>query len=164
MSSEAGALRTLRKNTLTMYPGAQWQRLEDSLAVGLADVTVAIPKFPPLASLSFDDAHPKQIPIKRYVQGELWIEAKEVDALPKRASTPLRVGLRREQVIWLRAAQAAGRKVCVMVRGPWGWAWFTDHFEELCDGIPWSIFCTRWHFMSRSCDASAIGHILDPQW
>jgi hypothetical protein len=135
MSSEKAAVKTLRKHMLARWPGAHWQRLEDALSVGVPDITVMIPGL-----------------------GELWIEAKEVDALPKRPATPIRCGLKKEQKIWLEAAQKAGREVCVMVRGPWGWAWFDNRFSDLEKGLPWSQFRAAACMITDKCDPDAIRH------
>lgn len=119
--SETSARHTLKKIILKECPGTHWQRVEDKTAEGFPDINICIP---------YDSLN---LPI----HGEYWIEAKFVEALPVRQTTPLRVGLRRLQCLWLRSRKAAGGKVRVILRvglKEW-WVW-DDHFELLRDGAP----------------------------
>lgn len=121
--SEKSAVKTLRKHTLSECPGSHWQRLEDSISLGVPDINVAV---------VLDTSWRKN-------RGDLWIEAKELDVLPKRNTTPVRVGLRLEQKLWLEEGKKAGRRVVVAVRTPELWLFFDDYFQLLYDGLPWSM-------------------------
>lgn len=116
MASEKAAAATLRKKFRESFPGCHWQRLEDSITAGIPDVTVSLGQ----------------------AWGEWWIELKEF-GLPVRPQTPVKIGLKPHQALWLSDAQRAGRKVCVCARGPGAWCWFIDHFDEIQKGAPWPL-------------------------
>lgn len=94
--------------------GAHWQRIEDTLSVGVPDINVC------------------------WEGIEFWIEAKfmEVDSLPKRESTPVRIGLSAEQCLWLRDRKIAGGRVLVVFKCGRDWFVFDNGFEILRDGTP----------------------------
>lgn len=109
---ESSAVQSLRSAYGREFLFGHWQRLEDAFAVGLPDVNVHLPGV-----------------------GDLWIEVKNVppERMPKRTTTPVKPGLRPEQVIWLYKAKAAGRKVCVLIRLPSLWVWYARDFEYIND-------------------------------
>lgn len=109
-------MKTLRKHWLGMPMRTHWQRLEDSISLGLPDVSAFAAR-----------------------RGDCWIEGKELDKLPKRNTTPVKVGLRLEQQLWLTEAQEAGRRVIVAVRTPELWLFFNRGFGLLYSGEPWSM-------------------------
>lgn len=66
----------------------------------------------------FEDAVSRGIPdIYAARDGRsVWIEAKYLHSWPKRDTTPVRIGLRPEQVVWIEDAVAAGVDVRIAVR------------------------------------------------
>lgn len=70
---------------------------------------------------------------------EGWIEFKHVEEhkLPKRADTPVRIGLKPEQSAWLCDRAAAGGRVAVLTKiEPNTWMIHIDAFVALRDGVP----------------------------
>lgn len=63
------------------------------------------------------------IPDINYREG--WLELKRVTTLPKRAMTPVRVGLSPQQTAWLLRRLDAGGKASVLVRAEDQWLLFT---------------------------------------
>jgi hypothetical protein len=139
-SREKTVVESLRKAYQRSFPRGHWQRLEDAFAVGLPDVNVHVPGY-----------------------GDLWIEVKNVteDRLPKRRSTPVRPGLRPEQVIWLHKAQDAGRIVCVLIRVPGLWLWFVKDFRFIED-LSFEGLVDSATYASREIDiVLAFGRIME---
>jgi hypothetical protein len=123
--SEQAARETFKKYLKEAYPGCHNQRFEDRFHAGIPDSNVCLPG-----------------------GVEWWVEAKYIKALPKWERTPVRVEIRREQVLWLNNRKKAGGKVLVLVRiGLTGWAVFDGHFDELEEGIPVEAFfqLAKWH-------------------
>ena len=73
---------------------------------------------------------------------EFWLEGKAIEELPVRESTLVRVGLRQEQVDWIKTRHAAGGNVAIWVRVKHkGWWLFFEHMaDKLMAGIPKSEF------------------------
>ena len=123
--SEAAARETFKKHIRETDPDAHVQRFEDRFHSGIADMNVCFPAI-----------------------GEWWVEAKHMKGLPKLKNTPIRVTLRREQVLWLNARKRAGGRCMVLVRiGLESWAAFDGYFDELEAGVSAEKFfaLARWH-------------------
>lgn len=90
--SEVNSRRTVVENFRAL--GAHCQRIEDILSVGIPDLNLC------------------------YKGSEPWVEFKFVKAedIPKRATTPLRIGLKPEQALWLNQRYAAGGRVAVLTK------------------------------------------------
>lgn len=144
MSSEKSAGRTLRKATLTRYPGAHWQRLEDKFSIGVPDVCAAHASWP----------------------RDIWIELKEIDSLPKRHATPVKhtgnLEHALQQAIWHEDAQRAGRVTCLMIRAPGCWMWFDEikRFGDLARGVPWHTMQEWAAHITNHCDPTVIDRIV----
>jgi hypothetical protein len=112
--SEVSMRHTMGKHIKALGDGAQWQRIEDSLSVGVPDIYCC------------------------YCGVSCWIEAKYVDPdkLPKRPDTPVRIGLQPEQAVWLRNHKLAGGQAYVVCKIGREWLCFSDHFERLATGVP----------------------------
>ncbi len=111
--SEVSMRQTMGKHIKALGSAAKWQRIEDSLSVGVPDIFCCV----------------------RGVN--CWIEAKYVDPddLPKRSSTPVRIGLRPEQALWLRDYKLAGGHAYVVCKIGREWFCFDDYFEQLVTGL-----------------------------
>lgn len=123
--SEQASRETFKNHVKRDIPGAHLQRLEDRFHSGIPDINICIPG-----------------------NGEWWVEAKYIKALPKWTNSPVRVPIRKEQVLWLRNRKRAGGQVLILVRiGVESWAVFDDHFERLEEGIPVESFfqLAKWH-------------------
>lgn len=122
--SEQSATQTIRSHLARA--GAHIQRIEDKLTPGVPDMNFKIPDLP-----------------------ECWLEGKFLRSLPKRDATPVRVGLKTEQALWLEERKLRGGKVFVWVRIlDTGWWLFDDRFRELQDGIPTSQFVAEAYFQN----------------
>jgi hypothetical protein len=112
--SEVSMRHTMGRHIKALGSGAQWQRIEDSLSVGVPDIYCCI------SGISS------------------WIEAKYVDPdkLPKRPDTPVRIGLKPEQALWLRNHALAGGHAYVLCKIGREWLCWNEWFEALRDGMP----------------------------
>lgn len=126
--SEKSAVNTLREAFKKTFPRGHWQRIEDAFSVGVPDINVCVPGI-----------------------GDVWIEAKNVVDIPKRPTTPVRPGLRPEQVVWLLTGKRAGRFVCVCIRFPHCWGWYTRDFQKL-DSMTWDELCEAADVMTVKLD------------
>lgn len=111
--SEIARREKIRDSIKQHWPDAHWARIEDKLTAGIPDINVKIPGF----------------------EQDFWIEAKELDFLPARDSTPIKIGLKREQFMWLRARKRSGGNVRVVAYVERVWMVFEDDFEELFNGV-----------------------------
>lgn len=115
--SEASAWATLRKSIAEYTQDIQ--RFEDVLSRGIPDTNFC------------------------YKGKEIWLEGKYVKALPKRNTTPLKVGLRPEQEAWLSRRSKSGGSCFVWVRincpgsSINGW-YLSQDFAALREGFPLS--------------------------
>ncbi len=80
-----------------------YQRIEDKLTPGIPDLNIHVPG-----------------------QGDVWIELKYLDTLPRTDNNKVTIGLSREQFIWLRDASQAGRTVWLMARIGRDWYGWKD--------------------------------------
>lgn len=132
--SEQSARDTFNKYFKEAYPEGHRQRFEDRFHAGIPDTNVCLPG-----------------------GDEWWIEAKHIKSLPKWARTPVRVEIRREQVLWLNNRKRAGGQVLVLVRiGLEEWVVFDDHFDELEEGIPAETFFQLAKWRGSRLDLEAI--------
>ena len=109
--SEISMRKTMREH-MVLLPHLHWQRVEDLCSVGIPDINFC------------------------YSGAEYWIEAKWLEAYPKRPSTPVRLGLTPEQALWLTERRRAGGRTCVVAKVGRQWLVFVDHFTELVRGMP----------------------------
>lgn len=80
------------------------QRIEDKTMPGIPDVNIHFPLI-----------------------GDVWLELKYVDGLPRNLVTgKVEIGLRPEQYIWLKEAREAGRNCFLVVRIGAGWYYWDD--------------------------------------
>lgn len=119
--SEVNSRRTVVQNLTAV--GAHCQRIEDSCSVGIPDLNFC------------------------FQCVEVWVEFKYVDRLPKRDTTPIRIGLKPEQALWLNQRAAVGGRVAVLTRMDTpqfnGWLLHTEGiFNGLRDGLTFDILCT----------------------
>lgn len=121
--SEVHSRRTVVENL--RFLGAHCQRIEDSLQPGIFDLNFC------------------------YKGTEAWVEFKFVESykIPKRATTPLRIGLTPEQALWGNQRYLAGGRVAVLTRfealpgvSKPGWTLHRHHFNDIRDGVPISKF------------------------
>lgn len=110
--SEKSSVMTVRKHMT--QAGAHFQRIEDAYQPGVPDVNMCLPG-----------------------HGDAWIEFKQMDEedLPKRATTPVKIGLKPEQALWLRTRKNAGGRAVVCAKVHRTWYVFRDYFEELLKGV-----------------------------
>lgn len=122
--SEAASRETFQKHVKKAFANVHFQRFEDRFHSGIPDINFCVDGV------------------------EWWVEAKHLDALPVRASTPVRIDLRMDQVLWLKHRKKAGGLSLVLVRvGREQWVAFTEHFDRLEEGIPTETFfqLSYWH-------------------
>ncbi len=132
--SEAASRDTFKKHVKIVCPGAHLQRFEDRFHSGIPDMNVCFP-----------------------TTGEWWVEAKHMAGMPKLKNTPVRVTLRKEQVLWLNARKKAGGRCLVVVRiGLDGWAVFDKHFEEIERGVSIEEFKRLAKWQGARLDITAI--------
>ena len=111
--SEAAARDTFKKRLHEVMPESHCQRFEDRFHAGIPDMNVCLPE-----------------------GVEWWVEAKHMKQLPVMKNTPVRVEIRKEQVLWLNNRKKVGGKCLVLVRiGLKEWVVFDDHFRQLEEGI-----------------------------
>ena len=109
--SEASAWATLR--TKLKAHGAHVQRFEDKLQAGIPDANFC------------------------RKGEEIWLEGKFLKEYPKRATTKVKVGLRKEQATWIENRIRAGGSAYVWIREPDGWRLVHGNFcRQLQRGIP----------------------------
>jgi hypothetical protein len=111
--SEVSMRHTVKRHVVEEMVNAHWQRLEDGSSLGIPDINFCW-------------------------QGvECWIEAKQMDLekLPKREATPVRIGLRPEQSLWLEERKRAGGHAYVLAKIGQEWLLWDDGFRELRDGM-----------------------------
>lgn len=98
------------------------QRFEDKAQLGLPDVNIHVPG-----------------------HGDLWAEMKFVRKLPARANTPVQVGLRKGQCVWLTKAIQAGRVAGVLAKVAGKFYWWTavEDLPLLRDGENWAVLQQR---------------------
>lgn len=143
--AESSAWSTLRKN----LDGSK-QRFEDKLAAGIPDTNWKS------AELDCD----------------VWLEGKHLKDWPVRPTTPVRVGLRKEQALWLKLRKRVGGKCFVWVRvprrtsgaggragQPSGWYLFDGGFDKLRDGMPFDEFDMHGEYFA-TCGAM-VAHIKE---
>lgn len=111
--SEQSMRHTFKKYVDVLKPNAHWQRFEDSLQSGIPDINVC------------------------YYGEEYWLEAKlmEVEKLPKKSTTPIRIGLSAEQACWLEERAAAGGRTAVLLKLGRVWYLFSCGFTQLKEGL-----------------------------
>lgn len=111
--SEVSMRKTVKRHVDVLGDVAHWQRFEDGSSLGIPDINICI----------------KGV--------EAWIEAKYVpeEDLPKRERTPVRIGLRPEQALWLRNRKLAGGHAYVLAKIVNEWLVWDDYFEQLRDGM-----------------------------
>lgn len=111
--SEASSWSTLRGHLMNVDPGrVHIQRVEDKMTTGVPDTNVCL------------------------LGKEFWLEGKFIRDLPKRDSTPVKIGLRADQATWLETRHRAGGQCFVWIRvRDVGWMLFEDRFRSLQDGI-----------------------------
>ncbi len=80
-----------------------YQRIEDKFTPGIPDVNIHVPRF-----------------------GDVWVELKYVEKLPRDERHNIEIGLRPEQYIWLRDAKKAGRHVHLLAKVGMGWYVWSD--------------------------------------
>jgi len=89
---------------------------------------------------------------------ECWLEGKRLKEYPKRGSSKVRVGIRREQNVWASQRHRAGGLVIVWARVPDGWVLFSGHDEidEAYHGIPLAIWQDKVEILpsARECAAT----------
>ena len=113
--------------------GWHYQRFEDKLSPGIPDLNICIPAMCRICGSQ-----------------EWWLELKWLASLPEKlGSTPVVVGLRKEQRLWLRAAARAGRNCAVVCRvaGMW-WVWPVKSeadADTLYEGKRWSVLRSIGH-------------------
>lgn len=131
--SEQASRDTFRKQVAKQLPEAHWQRFEDKFQAGIPDINIC------------------------YQGVETWVEAKHIKALPKWPHTPIKVEIRKEQVIWLNNRKRAGGRVLVLVRiGREEWVAFNDHFKKLEEGIPMETFFQLATYRSKELDVKRV--------
>ena len=86
-------------------------------------------------------------------KGDMWIEYKWIDAIPKRKNTAVIPDLSGLQKEWLHDRFAEGRTVCVVVGSPEGGVWFSNP-ESWEAGLSASQF--RFHMLSVQAIAASI--------
>jgi hypothetical protein len=118
--------------------GATCQRIEDSLRAGIPDINVL---WAP-GGYNVEDLGASPTPT-HYRTNEGWIEFKFVSKLPKRELTPVRIGLRKEQKVWLILRAKAGGRACVItkVEPTRLWLVHTGHYQALYEGMPIGELC-----------------------
>lgn len=127
--SEKSAVHTVH-NHISRLPGVvHWQRFEDALQSGIPDSNIAWSGWPQ----------------------DFWVEYKHLDPakLPKRSNTPVRIGLKPEQAVWLTMRQLVPHAECrVCLRLERSWLVFDRGWSELRDGLPWAalviLAATTW--------------------
>ncbi len=124
--SESAVLLTLQRRVLEIWPNAHWQRIESHMTGGVPDVNLALPGL-----------------------GEWWIEGKHLGDLPVRAETPVRIGLRADQRLWLNKRKAAGGRVIVFAKVAKLFMAFNDYFDELYEGLPYEKLVSRTYWSGR---------------
>lgn len=103
--------------------GAHVQRIEDSASVGVPDLNVCVKG------------------------GEGWVEFKHVDEqkVPKRAATPMKIGLKPEQAIWLNQRTSVGGNAYVLTKiEPNHWYLHTGPGFHDRLTVPWSLLRDGW--------------------
>jgi hypothetical protein len=95
-----------------------YQRIEDKLTPGIPDLNIHVPGV-----------------------GDVWMELKHVDALPRYENGNIDIGLRPEQFIWLRDAKKSGRNVLLTARVGRDWYCWRDvgAWELAKHPNPWNI-------------------------
>jgi hypothetical protein len=96
-----------------------YQRIEDKLSPGIPDLNIHIPRG----------------------TGDVWIELKHVDEVPRYENGNIDIGLRPEQFIWLRDAKKAGRNVVLIARVGKDWYSWRDvgAWELAKHPNPWNV-------------------------
>jgi penicillin-binding protein-related factor A (putative recombinase) len=92
MGSEKQTWRNVKRFLDETPRTLHYQRIEDKLQTGIPDLNLA------------------------YHGHECWIEMKYLESFPKRRSTPIRIGLTKEQALWLKRRAAVGGSVFVLVQ------------------------------------------------
>lgn len=88
-----------------------WQRFEDKFGHGIPDLNICV------------DGR------------EVWIELKQLDRLPVRDTTRVRVGLRSDQALWLRRRIKSGGRAFVVAKIGREIYIFNRYFNDLVTGI-----------------------------
>lgn len=129
--SESNAWVTMRKYLLKKMHTIDIQRIEDKLMTGIPDVNCC------------------------WRGKEFWLEGKNLDELPVRDTTKVKVGLRQDQLTWLLRRRESGGIVLVWVRVKHvGWWIFTPpYFEDLVNGIEKSVFMSHSQFFKTTDEA-----------
>ncbi len=125
--SEKAIMRTLREKTCARWPDTHWQRLEDKLSIGIPDASVAIPGL-----------------------GEWWVEGKHVACLPAKPGTPIKLGIRPGQRLWLVHRHRLGCRVMVFAKVDKYCLTFRHSFNELYNGVTWEVMLAMSDWMSDS--------------
>jgi len=71
-------------------------------------------------------------------RGTFWVEFKELDALPKRDETPVRIKFRPGQTTWLENWKSCGGNslLCVRIQDEKVWMMFDSNFKTVESGVP----------------------------
>lgn len=92
-----------------------YQRFEDSMTGGIPDLNIC------------------------FGGVETWVELKAVE-WPKRPTTPVRLGLRTDQSLWLNGRQRNGGRALVLAKVGRHVFIFNAYFKELVKGLPRATF------------------------
>lgn len=137
MPSEASAWATLRQH----IPG-HIQRFEDKLASGIPDANFCWNGY------------------------ETWLEGKFLKEYPKRDSTLIKLGLRKEQRVWARQRSREGGVIILWARVPDGWRFWmesclsTAQFDAVYEGIPYGIWKETSSYKSAAEMVSAMLYVI----
>jgi len=96
--------------------GAEVQRIEDSLSVGIPDINVCAGGV------------------------ETWIEVKYKKAFPVRANTPIKMGLRPAQLVWAHRRNKQGGRSWILSRIEDVIFLHKGMEQEIFDGMPAELF------------------------
>jgi hypothetical protein len=109
--NETAMRKSVRDKALKEHPTSDWCRLESWVGIGVPDINWCVDGM------------------------ELWIEGKCIppEAMPKRTTTALHIGLRPEQRLWLEKRQRAGGNVCVLALLGKEWFIFRENFGALLE-------------------------------
>lgn len=107
-----------------------WQRFEDKFGHGIPDLNLAV------------EGH------------EIWIELKQLDRLPVRSSTKVRLDLRRDQALWLKRRIKAGGKAFVVAKVGREVYVFSRYFDALVDGVNHQAFASYALFTTNNIRAA----------